>query len=92
MLLYLSIFEPVFELNIVRITESNVLIARQLKYFNTLSIYTGIYQLFGHSCNAASSGAEVKMKGYKAIIGWINSKRGPMVIGFDGNHWNTSSK
>ena len=32
------------------------------------------------------------MKGYKAIIGWINSKRGPIVIGFDGNHWNTSSE
>jgi hypothetical protein len=32
------------------------------------------------------------MKGYKAIIGWINSKRGSIVIGFDGNHWNISSE
>ena len=44
-----------------------------------------------HAPNAAGSGAKVKMKGYKAIIGWINSKRGPIVIGFDGNHWNISS-
>ena len=45
-----------------------------------------------HAPNAASSGAEFKMKGYKAIIGWINSKKGSIVIGFDGNHWNISSE
>jgi endonuclease/exonuclease/phosphatase family metal-dependent hydrolase len=45
-----------------------------------------------HAPNAASSGPAFKMRSYKTVIRWLDSVQGPTVIGFDGNHWNTTNK
>ena len=31
-----------------------------------------------------------KMQGYRGIVGWLGTLSGPIILGFDGNHWNRS--
>jgi endonuclease/exonuclease/phosphatase family metal-dependent hydrolase len=44
-----------------------------------------------HAPNAAGEGVTTKMQGYRGIIDWLGTVSGPMVLGFDGNHWNFST-
>ena len=44
-----------------------------------------------HAPNAVTVSVPFKMSAYVEIINWINSVRGPTIMGFDGNMWNTSS-
>jgi len=41
-----------------------------------------------HAPNAASEGVVTKMQGYQGIVDWLGGSSGPIVLGFDGNHWN----
>ena len=41
-----------------------------------------------HAPNAAGQGAEYKMAGYTGIISYLEGLAGPVIFGFDGNHWN----
>jgi len=41
-----------------------------------------------HAPNASSEGVAVKMKGYQGITNYIGGLDGPIILGFDGNHWN----
>lgn len=44
-----------------------------------------------HAPNAAGQGAEAKMDGYRAFLGWITGETLPIVAGFDANHWARST-
>jgi endonuclease/exonuclease/phosphatase family metal-dependent hydrolase len=44
-----------------------------------------------HAPNTAGAGAKVKMQGYQGIIDWLGNVAGPLILGFDGNHWNRST-
>jgi endonuclease/exonuclease/phosphatase family metal-dependent hydrolase len=41
-----------------------------------------------HAPNAAGQGVKTKMQGYRALIALLDELRGPIVLGFDSNHWN----
>jgi endonuclease/exonuclease/phosphatase family metal-dependent hydrolase len=43
-----------------------------------------------HAPNAAGEGVMTKMQGYRGIVGWLGTLSGPIILGFDGNHWNRS--
>ncbi len=43
-----------------------------------------------HAPNAAGEGVVTKMQGYRGIVNWINTISGPIVLGFDSNHWSLS--
>ncbi len=43
-----------------------------------------------HAPNAAGEGPMTKRQGYLGITDWLNTVGGPVVLGFDGNHWNLS--
>ncbi len=43
-----------------------------------------------HAPNAAGEGRMTKRQGYLSILSWLDSVGGPVVLGFDGNHWNLS--
>ncbi|MFN8027351.1 MAG: hypothetical protein U0W40_13635 [Acidimicrobiia bacterium] len=45
-----------------------------------------------HAPNAAASGPAIKMQGYLAFLGWIARQRAATVVGFDSNHWETSTE
>jgi exonuclease III len=40
-----------------------------------------------HAPNAAGEGVKTKMAGYQALIAAIGAIGGPLVVGFDSNHW-----
>jgi hypothetical protein len=44
-----------------------------------------------HAPNAAGEGVATKMQGYRGIVEWLAMVNGPIVLGFDGNHWNLSA-
>lgn len=44
-----------------------------------------------HAPNAAGQGVEYKMAGYTGIISYLKELHGPVILGFDGNHWNLST-
>ncbi|WP_425155509.1 endonuclease/exonuclease/phosphatase family protein [Candidatus Palauibacter sp.] len=41
-----------------------------------------------HAPNAAGQGVEFKMTGYTGIISYLERLTGPVILGFDANHWN----
>ena len=41
-----------------------------------------------HAPNAAGQGVAFKMAGYNGIISYLKKLAGPVILGFDGNHWN----
>ena len=43
-----------------------------------------------HAPNAAGEDVATKMQGYRGILDWLGTVGGPIVLGFDGNHWNRS--
>jgi hypothetical protein len=43
-----------------------------------------------HAPNAAGEGVATKMQGYQGIVDRLGTVSGPIVLGFDGNHWNRS--
>lgn len=43
-----------------------------------------------HAPNAAGEGVTTKMQGYRSIGEWLRVVSGPIILGFDGNHWNRS--
>jgi len=44
-----------------------------------------------HAPNAAGEGVKTKMQGYRGISDWLNTISGPVVFGFDSNHWSRST-
>ncbi len=40
-----------------------------------------------HAPNAAGEGPEAKMRGYRAFLAWAEAQSGPIIAGFDANHW-----
>lgn len=44
-----------------------------------------------HAPNKAGEGRDTKMKGYSAMTQFINELGGPLIIGFDSNHWNRNT-
>lgn len=44
-----------------------------------------------HAPNAAGEGVKVKMQGYQAITDWLQGLAGPVILGFDSNHWSVST-
>lgn len=45
-----------------------------------------------HAPNARGETAAVKMAGYRAIVEAIGKTKGPLVLGFDSNHWSLSTE
>lgn len=43
-----------------------------------------------HAPNAAGEGRMTKRQGYLSILEWLDKVGGPVILGFDGNHWNLS--
>ncbi len=41
-----------------------------------------------HAPNKADEGLSTKMQGYTAITNFIKEVNGPLIVGFDSNHWN----
>lgn len=51
----------------------------------------GVTFVAWHAPNKAGEGRATKMQGYTAITKYINSVKGPLILGFDSNHWNQNT-
>lgn len=48
----------------------------------------GLNAVSWHAPNAAGQGVRFKMAGYAGIIAHLERLKGPVILGFDSNHWN----